>query len=119
MDCNASTVRHGRVRRLSFHARRKNVVIYRGIRIKYVPFKLTFLIRQYYYVTNSLFKVALFAIPIATIGNGFLVQWFKMHPNDPAMAYLDVDFESIVQRDDKEVRRLVLVLHLGLKSVLF
>ena len=46
--------------------------------------------------------VALFAIPIATIGNGFLVQWFKMHPNDPAMAYLDVDFESIVQRDDKD-----------------
>ncbi len=45
--------------------------------------------------------VALFAIPIATIGNGFLVQWFKMHPNDPAMAYLDVDFESIVQRDEK------------------
>jgi hypothetical protein len=47
-------------------------------------------------------SIALFAIPIATIGNGFLVQWFKMHPNDPAMAYLDVDFESIVQRDDKE-----------------
>ena len=45
--------------------------------------------------------VALFAIPIATIGNGFLVQWFKMHPNDPAMAYLDVDFENIVQREDK------------------